>query len=88
MSNHGVKVESKVIGSPGSSDTCFSIINTAKQDLANYVDAQPKGEAVGPTKVQRVLRIGYNRACYMIEEGLKMGVLARCEKSPWLHFIK
>lgn len=86
MYKHGVEVSEKLVMNPRQHGK--SIQSRAKQDLADYLNKQPSGERAGSVRVQRICKIGYNRACYMIEEGIKMGVLERCEDSPWLHFIK
>ena len=39
----------------------------------------------GISRIQRYLRIGYNRASYLAEAAVKEGVLVRCE-SPVYHF--
>jgi len=38
----------------------------------------------GVTSIQRNVRIGYNRACYLRDHAIEKGVLVRCEHAEHL----
>ena len=50
-------------------------------ELPNFCVA---GKAYGPTHVQRHMRIGYIRACHIIDRGVETGALVKDPEKDWL----
>lgn len=53
------------------------------ETLKQLKDKSEFQEPFGVSRLQRYLKIGYNRAARTIEAGLKDGVLVHCENTPY-----
>lgn len=56
-----------------------------ENDLAALVQhPRFKNDLFGITRIQRVLRIGYNRAAHLVDAAIEKGILTRDSEREWL----
>jgi hypothetical protein len=59
--------------------------NQEQMHLDRLIESDQK-EEFGPSRVQRICRIGYNNACYVLERGIETGVLEKGSKD-WTYRV-
>lgn len=55
-----------------------------ENDLKRLQQCSEFKDSFGISRVQRVMRIGYNRAAHLIEAAIEKGILTRDAENEWL----
>jgi DNA segregation ATPase FtsK/SpoIIIE-like protein len=68
------------------SDNTYPMLKSDLEQLK--IHAEFKDNSFGITRIQRYLKIGYNRACQLVDAAIEQGVLVRDSDKEYLVKLK